>query len=511
MTGSSNQGAIANFGGDGTTSYLFKQGGGNNGQLASGAAQQVSAIISALAAQGVTVGMNGITGLSIGSDKSYVYDSNGGKQKLAGGDVEGVVSAVLERILPSASGGTAAAQAVIGKYMSSGGINSGNLSQLTSDLGFANTLSNLDFSVKQLTQSEQLLKQINDQYQGVIDKARTLGLETANVEAARAAAIQGVVDQFDEAVASAIQQISDPMQAAADALSAQQAQRIKEATTLGANLNEVLRLNALETEQLTRAQQGQLSSTEGLLSQAAALAKQAAEFNDNVRIQILGFSDPLQAALDTEASAGKQRVDQAKAIGADLVKVEELNGLMRKKILDDYAAQARQAAEAAAREAEAAKAQLENSLIAARSNLAGLVANLTYGNDSAASPEQKYFSALANYSAAKEAVTGNPNDPLAIASYQQAASTFAPIARDFLGSSQAYGRISNDILSTATRLGGDLADPSGYGRAIVMATTNGSGAIVDALGITNSRLDAMDQNFASLARLMTAFLNRKTG
>ena len=51
LTGSSNQGAIANFNQGGLGSYLFKQGGGNNGQLSTQAANSVSATIKSLQTQ----------------------------------------------------------------------------------------------------------------------------------------------------------------------------------------------------------------------------------------------------------------------------------------------------------------------------------------------------------------------------------------------------------------------------------------------------------------------------
>lgn len=503
ITGSSNQGAIANFNGDGLSSYLFKQGGGNNGQMATQAAQQVSAVISALKNQGVNVSLGNISGLSIGSDKSYVYGWDGMKEKLGGGEagISAVVSSILNKILPSASGGTTEAQAVLSRYMQNGGINQSNLSQLSSDLGFANSLSSIDFGVKQLTQSEQVLKQINDQYQQLIDKAQELGLDTSKIEGARQGAIQSLIDDFNSGISSAIQQINDPMAAASAALSAQQAQRIKEATALGADLTEVYKLNAIETEQLTRAQQGQIGSNETLLSQAAQLAQQAADFNEDIRIKILGFSDPLAAALAAEDVAGKQRLDQAKALGADLVAVEKYNGLARKKIADDFAEQAQQQAQQLAEASSQA-------LMGARAGLAGLVSSLTTGDASGASPEQQYFTLASQYNAAVRAAQANPTDPNAIGNFQAAASAFAPVAREFLGTSQSYGRIRDDIVNNAINLGGDLSDPSGIGRAMVAATSQGSGAIVDAIGQTNERIALLNSDFKSMAAVMQAIVSR---
>lgn len=136
ITGSSNQGAISNFTNDGLGNTLFKAGGGQNGQMATQAAATINETIKALRDASVNVGLGNISGLSIGSDKSYVYDFAGGKQKLAGGQagIQATVNAILDRILPSINSDDAEAQAIIDKYRNGGGINSGNIAALANEL-----------------------------------------------------------------------------------------------------------------------------------------------------------------------------------------------------------------------------------------------------------------------------------------------------------------------------------------------------------------------------------------
>ena len=68
---------------------------------------------------------------------------------------------------------------------------------------------------------------------------------------------------------------------------------------------------------------------------AIAIERLTTDFNDSIRLQILGFTDPLEAALEQLAEAQKQRLEEAKALGADLVEVERLNALERTKVIND--------------------------------------------------------------------------------------------------------------------------------------------------------------------------------
>lgn len=133
LTGSSNQGAISNFTNGGLGNTLFKAGGGNNGALATQASGTINATLQALKDAGVDVSLGNISGLSIGSDKSYVYDFAGGKQKLAGGEagVQATVNAILDRILGSATSGDSAVQELLQKY---GSLNSGNIGAFSTEL-----------------------------------------------------------------------------------------------------------------------------------------------------------------------------------------------------------------------------------------------------------------------------------------------------------------------------------------------------------------------------------------
>ena len=58
------------------------------------------------------------------------------------------------------------------------------------------------------------------------------------------------------------------------------------------------------------------------------------DFNESIRKQILALTDPLQFSLEEQERIAKERIENARTLGADLLKVEELNALERKRILE---------------------------------------------------------------------------------------------------------------------------------------------------------------------------------
>ncbi len=343
MTGSSNQGAISNFTNGGLGNTLFKQGGGNNGQMATSASAAVNEAIRTLQSAGANVSLGNITGLSIGSDKSYIYDSMGGKQKLAGGDVEGVVAGVLERILPSISGATSEAQAVIAKYQANGGVNAGNLQQLMTDLGsaknFSESLKNLKQADEVLSDFGQRLQAINQQYDQLATTAQELGQDISGLTDARTGAIRNLFEgylQNLEAMGAAVNDSGGAWAQRADAIALAEENAAEAAGALGEGLDRV--------------------------SAAAARARgaMAEDFNKAVSDAILQITDPIQLKYNQMLEMQAQRMNEAAAAGADLNKVLHLNTLEmesadREIAAQKAAAEAQKAAEAQAAAAEAAR------------------------------------------------------------------------------------------------------------------------------------------------------------
>jgi hypothetical protein len=140
--------------------------------------------------------------------------------------------------------------------------------QFVSDMNFAAALRDLSLEPENLTQAEQALKQINDQFTELTARARALGLETTILDQKRTEAVAGLMQGMDEANRLAILQFTDPMQAALDALAATQEQRLKEVESVGASTVLLERRYALEREKIIEQFAGQATSTlGGLLNQ----------------------------------------------------------------------------------------------------------------------------------------------------------------------------------------------------------------------------------------------------
>ncbi len=285
LTGSSNQGAISNFTNGGLGNTLFKAGGGNNGQLATTASSQINAAIKTLQDAGVNVSLGNITGLSIGSDKSYVYDASGGKQKLAGGDVEGVVKAILDRILPSASGTTDIAQGVLGQF---GGLNSGNLTQVLAELQSAQEIKN---------QAEEA-----------------------------AAALKAEAEAFGPAIAASLKAIQDPVGAQYDAILAAQKARYDQAVSLGVDVSQLTALNDAEINKfysgLTLSQLQGIPGASGTTAYSAAeraAQLEQAKADEAASAQALAIAhEQLAASYDAERSTLDQTISKYQTLADSL-------------------------------------------------------------------------------------------------------------------------------------------------------------------------------------------------
>lgn len=69
---------------------------------------------------------------------------------------------------------------------------------------------------------------------------------------------------------------------------------------------------------------------------AKATQQLTTDFNASISDQILAIEQPFISAMEAVERAARDRLDNAKTLGADLVEVERLNGLDRQKILDQF-------------------------------------------------------------------------------------------------------------------------------------------------------------------------------
>ena len=84
------------------------------------------------------------------------------------------------------------------------------------------------------------------------------------------------------------------------------------------------------------ARQVGISEAELAEAREQALVKLTEGFDEGVRRQLLGLTDPLALALEDWEKLAEQRLADARLAGANLVEVERLNAIERQKILEQY-------------------------------------------------------------------------------------------------------------------------------------------------------------------------------
>ena len=125
----------------------------------------------------------------------------------------------------------------------------------------------------------------------------------------------------------------------------------------------------------------------------------------------------------------------------------------------------------------------------------GFFEQLVFGNAGGLSPAAQYGAGLTTLSSAGSDLLAG-GGPDALATYTRVASSFLPIARDYLGTSEAYASLVSDIAGTVRAAGGD---PAGIA-SIFDAQASG----FDRLG---SELSSLNANGADQTRIATQSLS----
>jgi hypothetical protein len=158
----------------------------------------------------------------------------------------------------------------------------------------------------------------------------------------------------------------------------------------------------------------------------------AKSFDANVRMQLLAIERPLEHAAELWRREAQARTDAAAAIGGDVGQVQNLN-----------------------------RALFTQMNAPAISSLTQLQNQIGFGAASAAAPTDQYFTALSQFNASRENAARDPG------AFVSAASNLLPVARNFLGTSTAYGDLTRDISGQISQLIGQLSKPPDIVPAIV--------------------------------------------
>ena len=125
-----------------------------------------------------------------------------------------------------------------------------DLAGLLDDIDFANFVLDLEEVPDGVTQAGEAIKALNEAFDSNAQRALQLGLSLDTLEAAREREIKALTTNFDKGVRRAILGFTNPLLEAFDNLIESQADRLKEAEVLGANMVELEKLSGLERQAL---------------------------------------------------------------------------------------------------------------------------------------------------------------------------------------------------------------------------------------------------------------------
>jgi tape measure domain-containing protein len=257
-----------------------------------------------------------------------------------------------------------------------------------------------------------------------------------------------------------------------------------------------LRTYGLAEDSLTAARTKAIAELEAQRTETLRQSDAALEIR-----RLAAGGDNRGAELARQAEAARQEVDSfgksldAIAVSAEdkaarLVQLEEVQAAERAAIIARYGTTA----------ATALTTALDSSINSANS----LLRNLTYGSNSALAPEQRYFAAISDLSAARQALDSGGS----LDAYASVASAVLPVARDFLGTSSRYGSLAAEVGQVLASRGGD-----GNLAAILSANVDATGGLQatfaaygdQQLQVAGSTLAEMRR----LASLIEAFIIRQ--
>jgi hypothetical protein len=194
----------------------------------------------------------------------------------------------------------------------------------------------------------------------------------------------------------------------------------------------------------------------------------AASIDAQVQQQLDAIENPTKQALAVEQAVADARLELARKVGADIVKVEQLNAVERQSIVDQQFGDLKQ-----------------------------LVDDLRFGDLSPLKGSDKLAAASTRYN---QAVNDNAPDLAAIARQ------YLGVAKGALGTTQAFGAIYADVLNTAGSLAGlpgfpaaGASDNSDLISALLRSTSDQTATLTSGTDQTNALLTALLKEIRKLS------------
>lgn len=378
-----------------------------------------------------------------------------------------------------------------------------------------------------VTETQTQMAALGMQFEADKASAVTYGYTVAAVE-------KGYRDTFNTSVNDALVAVYNPEKLALASAQADASARYQTAKELGANLLNVEKVNqqdrlaiyeqydgvtlaqlrasltatghasddvessmaaTIQTfEQATKAANdfNSLGTLKNVPTAAQVQTTYAGQFNTSISDQYLQLVDPEKYALEQESRDAAARLAAAKKVGGDINEVEKLNAAERLAIVQQYAADAKTAAQQAAQQQTDSANQL---LTTAGGTLSDYIKSLQYGSNSALTPAQQFSLSQSQYETeSRLAANGNV---AAIGDLGSYADAYLTQARTEFGTTAAYTKIFQQVVADLNTAGGALGGDAALKNAQMMAkaTADGSKAIVVTL---KTELALVRQELATL-------------
>lgn len=359
--GISSEAAYATINANGSVGQITGEGSAQTNQAITQVAARIDEGVDLMAALGgVTTAQ--ITELFLAAQRArsgYRIDGGPWVQTNAVGDPNELASGALGALLGSTTFDNATLEAVRAAMVGAGK----SFEETIEVLGKLHDV--LPATNEVTSQWEQALATLNDTFDDL--RASTEGVAGAaeQLDQAFAQAKAALRDSFQESIEDAITGIENPLELQFRELMEVQAQRLADANALGADVARVMHLNELELARFIEQAAGSAAAFENLnaifadLIASAAAAGQATQplidaynqaragvvtaFDDQVAQQLANLTNPTLGALKALLDAQKARLDQARAIGANILAVERLNAAEQRAFFDGLSDEQKQA------------------------------------------------------------------------------------------------------------------------------------------------------------------------
>ena len=290
-----------------------------------------------------------VTGVTVGQrDPSAITFSNGTSTTSAVGDSTAAANAALIQVLKTTTFAVDGLNKIKDAMIAAGSSFDATDKVLTS------VKSILDSVQPPISSFRQALTNLQNQFDPLIQSANAAS--AALLKQAEATAKAQIANAFNTDISNQLLKAQSSVAAQYHDMLQTQAQRIGDATALGADLNQVMALNQQETtnfvaslfpaakqtstitdniEALTTAfaqlsaqavKAGQ-STTQITQAYQSALTSLQAQFNQSIADSLLQAANPTLASLETLLNTQKQRLSDAKALGVDLTATQRLNAI----------------------------------------------------------------------------------------------------------------------------------------------------------------------------------------